>query len=127
MKVQILDALVRLTRQARRIEVRDVVVVGIEHVQEVEAHIEPLATEPERRVDGSRRIRFHAAILDQRARPEVAQANAAVPTARVVVREARRDHAIDRARNLVTRRIEIREPRLRGESSKSSVKRSVGR
>ena len=52
MKVQILDALVRLTRQARRVEVRDVVVVGIEHVQEVEAHIEPVAAEPERRVDG---------------------------------------------------------------------------
>src|SRR5690606_20529213 len=97
MEVQILDALVGPAGQPRRVPISDVVVVGVEQVQQIDAHLEARATPAERRVYDGRRARADAAVLDERPRAEVACASAAVEAVRALPGDAGRDHAVDGA------------------------------
>src|SRR5690606_9226008 len=109
MEVHVLHAFGRLTGQPGRVVVRDVLVVGIEEVQHVEPQIETAALEADRGIHDGRRTRPRAAVLDQGAWTEITYPGAAVPSARSLKRDARRHYAIDRAWDLVSGRIILRE------------------
>src|SRR5690606_2303360 len=109
MEVHVLHAFGRLTGQPGRVVVRDVLAVGIEEVQHVEPQIETAALEADRGIHDGRRTRPRAAVLDQGAWTEITYPGAAVPSARSLKRDARRHYAIDRAWDLVSGRIVLRE------------------
>src|SRR5689334_11762745 len=81
-KVIVLDAAGGFTRQTRGIPIRDVVVVGIERVQQIDTEIQAPAFVPGLEIHDARSARLDAAVLDQRPRTEVAQPRGSVETTR---------------------------------------------
>ena len=78
-------------RQSRRVVVVDVADLAIGEVEHVDHQLELLARPPaEPCVEQGRGTRAHAVVFDQRARPDVAQTQAAEPRAVVVEGQAER-------------------------------------
>ena len=112
MRVQVVHPAVRLPAQARRVEVVDVRDVGVEQVERFERHAGALVdVDADLAVPDRRRFGRHAVVLDQRARAEVTQANAAEDAFRRLHRQGARDDPVERARNRVAGRIVVGEPR----------------
>src|SRR5262245_33978539 len=79
-EVDVVDPGGGLAREARRVEVADVVHLGVEQVERLDLEADPAPDLfPERQVEQARGGRLHAPVLDQRPRAEVAVAQAREP------------------------------------------------
>ena len=110
MEMDVTDSIGRLAWEARGIEVLDVADQRVEQIEDIDA--EPQSRSEviaDAEIDERRRPRAHAAVFDQRARPEVAQAEAAVEVVELGGGDAGRQRLLDRARDVTSDRIEIRE------------------
>src|SRR5579871_5239043 len=76
-----------LRRELRRVEIVDLVRVRIEEIEDVELRVPMLAEAiADARIKERRWTRAHAAVLDERARPEIAKAQSAIPGTEILDR-----------------------------------------
>src|SRR5262245_8690309 len=113
MEVDVRDGF-RFVRELRLVEVRDVVVLAVEHVVQRGRYFVPLAQAiPRFQVDHGCPIRSHTVVFDERCLAEMTEARAAEPAARMIYCDANRRDLLDRAGNAITGRIEIPKSRSR--------------
>src|SRR5262249_59113118 len=112
MEVHVVDAPRRLARQARCIEIVDVVVLAIEQVEDIELYLYLLAERvADARVHERGGLRAHAVVLDQRPRSEIAPAQRAKPAVTAFDRYAGGSHAIGGPGYVVPRRLAVAKTR----------------
>ena len=114
MDVNVFDAAERFPGQPRGEEIVDIADLLVEHIEDIGGRAQVLQQlEPALQVDQAGRLRAHRVVLHQRARPEVAPAQASEGAMQSVDAGAGRDDGADRLRHELAGGIELREARAR--------------